>query len=382
MRILLIADGSSFAIESFVKGLKKYKNTDDKLIIGFFEKNMNYQLSTEIRKMVDIYYSNKRSGIIGRIPKLRFVYYKLKQYYNYSKIKHHYDVCHIHAWTANLDYIIRIHKNKCKKLLVSITGSDFSDENSKINYDLIKYIDAFTIANSSYKEQFINKTNNNCKIYDNKYGLLLLDIIDSIKEHDDKTNIKKKWGIKKKEIVVTLGTNGIHFQQHIKALKSIKKSFNNKIPENIIFIIPLTYNRNEQHIKELKEYTNSAKINVQYLNEYMTIQQVAELRIITDIMIQVQTKDQFSGAMQEQMYAGGIVITGEWLSYPELKNNNAYYYTIKYLDELGEIFKLIINNIVKEKEHCNGNKKIISSLSGMKITTKKWLETYKMVLDE
>jgi len=147
----------------------------------------------------------------------------------------------------------------------------------------------------------------------------------------------------------------------------------------------MTYGNNE-HREKIKKYCQEIlqKNNIRYviLQDYMNDQEVAILRKITDIMVNVQDTDAFSASMQESLYAGGIVINGSWLNYDELSKKGAYYETISELKPgaLSSKIEYIIDNLKELKEKAKINKEIIRNINDFDMR-EEWVKVYNKVLE-
>ena len=103
--------------------------------------------------------------------------------------------------------------------------------------------------------------------------------------------------------------------------------------------------------------------------------ELATYRCCTDILIQLQTTDQFSGAMQEVMASGGNVITGAWLPYEILKEKKVHFWTISEFAELTDALKGVTFNPIT-KEQALHNTDVINSLSNWNMVIANWVDLY------
>ena len=94
-------------------------------------------------------------------------------------------------------------------------------------------------------------------------------------------------------------------------------------------------------------------------------------------MINVQTTDQFSGSMQETVFAGNVLINGAWLPYNTFKKEGAFFLEVNDLTELSEKIEYTIDNCEKLKLKTKINRDIIWKLSSWENNSKDWYNLYK-----
>src|SRR5690606_21923209 len=108
------------------------------------------------------------------------------------------------------------------------------------------------------------------------------------------------------------------------------------LPSGCVLIFPFTYGGNNHYISRVKEKLERSSLNYRIIEDYLSDEQISLLRLATDLFIQVQTTDAFSGSMREHLFAKNMVVTGSWLPYQTLVRKGIYFETIKGLQFLGE----------------------------------------------
>ena len=112
------------------------------------------------------------------------------------------------------------------------------------------------------------------------------------------------------------------------------------------------------------------------------VREMAELAMITDVMIHVQTTDQLSSAMLSHMYNGNIVIAGAWLPYVWLQDNNVFFLKVGKIPELTSCLEKVVINLDDYKKQCTGNPDIIYQLSSWENASAMWMRMYTTLLKE
>ncbi|HBT51452.1 MAG TPA: hypothetical protein DEA49_04995 [Petrotoga sp.] len=297
---------------------------------------------------------------------------------------------HIHFLSPHYFFYRKIFKNT--KVIITFWGSDLYrvPKKSKINKflqkQIIKKADIVTVAREKMIADFHKIFGfENKPIYVTRFPIAKdLKLIDSIKEQDLQL-FREKYGVKDNDFIITLGYSSDPGKNHEYMIDEIVK-LNQKF-KNLFIIIPMTYG-NSEHREKIKKYCeeNLQKNNIQYviLENYMDNQEVAILRKITDVMINVQNTDALSASMMETLFAENIVINGDWLNYDELLENGVYFETIPELKSgvLSSKVEYILNNYNTLKEKTKVNKEIIYRMNNLDDIIEDWLKVYNMVLED
>jgi hypothetical protein len=93
-------------------------------------------------------------------------------------------------------------------------------------------------------------------------------------------------------------------------------------------------------------------------------------------MLQLQITDQFSGSMQEHLFARNVVITGSWLPYDTLKEKGSYFIEIDKVEDLNDVLPDVINNFSTYEQRTTNNPGVITELSSWGKNIKQWAEMY------
>ena len=265
------------------------------------------------------------------------------------------------------------------KLILSYWGSDlFRMEEGKLKKTgkFSRCADFVTFDNVDLELKF-NKLYKWSNLIPQKTVMLGLPVLDSIKRkstNNCKEEIRKKWGIDNSKIVIAIGYNGIPEQQHKKVLGVLEK-LDDVYKKKIVLLLQMSYGGNQTYRNSV---TNAAKktgfpyIDIQH---FLTDDEVAEIRILTDIYINAQATDAFSGSVCEYLFADTVLINARWLRYKEFEK-----YAFKYLefDDFNDI-NGIIEKALKEKVDVGNNKKLIWQLRSWEHCAPKWGKIYRRV---
>ncbi len=356
MKVLLISSGEQPAIKGLCTKLNDYYPNDS------FE-HLNY-------------YSKNPYPIFAKIPLLRYIY-RLLIFMSFKTKIRQSDVINIHyidSYTEPLIRLIRYVKRHIM-IVVSVWGSDyFIIQNKAVSYRRKAFAlsDLITFANTSYISDFAARYDNKYdhKVRQVRFGLKQLELIKDILSNTSKDELKNKKQISAKYCILA-GTNAQENQQHELMIEQLNM-LPDEVKRQVCFIFPLTYGNNKERVVNLLKESN---INYLIYDNWLTDQEIAELRIICDIIIQLQTNDQFSGAMQEALYAGNQVITGAWLDYSDFIQRGIDIHYISdfpaLVDQISAVLALI------ELKEVNKNPDRVWELSSWEKNIIAWYEIYK-----
>lgn len=358
-KCLILCSFYSVFTKEFIENMKKYDY-------------INFDVLTADSS----YINEKEKGNVNEVYLYKNVY-ELNQVFN-SLNK--YDIVHIHFLDPFYSVLSEIIKEKCDNLVVSIWGSDYyrmSDENRKIQENILSISDYITIANSDTIVDFNSYYDNKYadKVKNCRFGLKTLEYIELVNDLDIK-DIKKEFNIPANSIVITCGYNASQAHNHLRIIESIYKE-KKTLPENVCFLFPMTYGGSIEYIEEVRNCLEKNEFKYIIFDKFLDYIDIAKIRKVTDIMVQVQNTDQLSGSMQEHLYCNNIVITGKWLPYNTLKSDGCFFLDVSSISDIGSKISYAISNVNDFKEKCKNNKNIINNLSLWKNAIGNWKNIYE-----
>ena len=326
---------------------------------------------------------NSKNCILIRLAKriLKILNQELLKYYvRHSEISNT-DIINLHyiePFKVRLVKLI-LEKNPDIKIIASLWGSDFLRADRK-RITICEYVynkaEIITFNNEDVAEKFDSYFDNKFseKIKIARFGLKSLELIDYYKQTTTRDILKNEYGYKEKYIIC-VGTNSKKEQQHLKIIDELA-SISCDILNNILFIFPLTYGDNE-NAERIKIKLSETKLKHIVLDSWIESEYLAKLRIMSDILIQLQTTDQFSGAMQEALYAESSVVTGSWLPYGFLKKKGVILYEISSFKELHKIVIKLLEE--RNSNILSKNAELIWELGSWEANINQWIDLYKSI---
>ncbi len=288
------------------------------------------------------------------------------QYVNYDDV--------IHA--AILKYIIKA------KLVYSYWGSDLlrlSGRQLYFNGLFVKHADFITFDNRDLEFKFKETYAWASKIPSKTilFGLPVLDIIQRRDGEKTSENIRTEWEIPKDKKVIAVGYSAVAEHHHIEVLRRIEQMDAEKKKE-IFLLLQMTYNGTDRYIKQVADAAKKTGCEYRVLRHYLTNEEVADLRIMTDIYINAQTTDAFSGSVCENLFAGTILINAEWLRYQEFKDYDFQYLEFQDMDEIGRL----VQTAMEKKIDVSKNRKLVWRLRSWECCAPKWQRMFQRLLRE
>jgi len=294
--------------------------------------------------------------------------------------KNKYDLIELHYCDLFHASMIRFYRRFCTKVVAILWGSDIFRLPERL-YPVMKklllqcdIINCSTLPMRDKIKMIMGKEFSEKKITQCLFGLELLNkiqhIVDKSCSKDELANVLELQNYNKNLMIITIGSNGSEGQQHLDIIDSLSNiNFN-----NVYFILPLTYGLSQEYYRKIKQSLIGFKSPSYCLTKFMTTEQIASLRLITDVFIQLQITDALSGAMQEHLYAKNIVITGSWLNYDILKNNGVYYEMVDNVKQIGMKLKSVVENYHLIKKSFYNNSEKIWDLSSWEHCIDDWLK--------
>lgn len=375
IRLLLVGDANSIFITNYALWLKNTKSNFETDILTLTEiKPENQVYYNRVISLSDFpsYHSFYKFKGVRRIV-LHFFYAHI-----ISKLRD-YQYVHFHFISPLIYSLIGLIKQRTNsKIILTIWGSDLY-RIFKIDKSLFRkscqHADSISFTNKESLE-FFKKNYNWPKpnLYECRFGLSPLENISELKLQ--KNECKTELGWDNNRLSVAVGYNLSKGQQHLKILEALRQNEIHTIKDKIQLVFPLGYGGSVEYKKEVLAAIGQSGFEAIIIDKYLSNREVVLLRKATDIMIQVQTTDQFSGSMQEHIFAGNVVITGNWLPYKKLKESGVYFEEVNSIAELPDKLTEIVRNYKSCELKAQHNHEPISMLSRWKNTIDSWMILY------
>jgi hypothetical protein len=274
-----------------------------------------------------------------------------------------------------------------KKLVCSFWGSDLWWYSGTINFILIEKIllraNAITVFTEEMKDLLLVKFG---RRFESKTKVQLFGMNETIRNYiqshckrDSKNGLCKKYDLDENKTLICLSNNAArHRIQHDYLINLIMENIPENLTDAIIFIIPFAYgshNKSEDKliIEEALQKHNCAYL---FLENFLELEEIGELRNAVDIYIQTPLTDSYSMALIESILSKNICITGSWLPYRVIKKNGVYLHEINTLDELPGTLQRILKDPDANKNLVANNPKNVQPIAFWDFTIKSWISLF------
>lgn len=283
-----------------------------------------------------------------------------------------YDVFWIHYLSKQsivLLIFLKIFKRRNKKF-ITLWGSDLL-KMDKLMVFMLKYLHhgiIFTVPTEYMRNRLVSEIPT-ADIRIVKFGLDTIDNIDKVRYGDSEnilSKFAKKYNLDSNKVIIAIGTNSSKNQQTIDVIQILNECSVNL--SNFMFVFHLSYG-DASYATEIESQLANSKLNYRIIYDFLLGEDLACLRMISNLLVQVQKVDAFSGAMQEVLYSGNRVITGNWLDYKEICGRLDGLY---FVDKLSDIPSQLLNIYHSPREKCNGD--LIKELSSWSSVQNTWMD--------
>jgi len=205
------------------------------------------------------------------------------------------------------------------------------------------------------------------------FGCSGLDSLDDLKSENKKES-KQRLGIPVNSLGIACGYSSDPRQNHMEMINSILK-VRDVLPQDVFLVFPMTYGAQEYSL-QIESYLKKTTLHYKIFNQFLDAYDIARIRKVSDIMINIQDTDQLSCSMLEHMYAGGVIITGGWLPYDILTAKGAFLTTINSIRDVGAELLTIIHKIDDLQKLSIPNKSIVDQMERWDRNIKSWAEFF------
>jgi glycosyltransferase involved in cell wall biosynthesis len=378
MNVLLVRDGNHQFITNFTKWLVK---EDETIKIDVLTRTKINKENVNIYKNIYSHLNIRYINFFSKIPFLRKAYRYLYYIFFINKNIEKYGLIHFHFIDQDAYFLSKFLKKSHSSIpiIFSIWGSDFyrlPKKNEKHFIQACNAVDEITFTNQQTLDDFKDKFNwskNNLQVI--RFGIAPLEDLKELNLTNKEC--KQRLGWNENKIAITIGSNLSPYQQHEEIINAFLKTPILNYKDDIQLVFPFTYGGTPEYKKHMLSLVEDLPYEKYVYPHFLTDEKVAMIRKASDIMINLQKTDQFSGAMQEHLYAKNVVITGVWLPYGLLKETGAWFVEVDHLDEIPDKLSYILNDFENFQADMTTNPSAIVALSSWGKNIKQWLNLYK-----
>lgn len=267
--------------------------------------------------------------------------------------------------------------------VISCWGSDVLRNadctNHLIQKSLLENASAITVTGLEFKEIVLAKFGRHLepKIINTYFN----PGIEKIRTYANHHQFKIKPSCPKQIWRICLGHNGFKEGNHSLLIQEIATLPDN-VKSKIELLIPMTYGAHSDYIEEIRYQAAQSGCQFKLFEDYMTDEEVYELRLITDILIFAPVSDAFSATVTQAFAAKTVVIVGTWLPYKTRLTTGFNYHEIRTYHEAGSCIMSILDHWDSEQLVLEENCKLADKLFSEKAIGSGWIKAYHLALTE
>lgn len=335
--------------------------------------NLRYQFLHSGRKVSHL------TKLVASIPKNRTTVFLLRKLlYNaiLKSVQKDFDAIDVHYFS---DTYVRFLKKMGKPYKITTWGSDFYRESQKcLEKKRSVYLNAKNIqveTSTVMKDMVAYEPGLKEKIRICNFGVDILNEIDQLLSRGYSEKLIK---CPKDTTIVTCGYNGTIAQQHLMILEQIK-NLDDDIKRRIYLCIPATYGLTDSYEADLEVKLKEIGVKYVIIKNRLSEIDLAKLRLETDVVINMQTSDSLSSSLLQHLYAGNVLLLGDWLPQDTYKEYGIHYRTVTE-NNLTETLAKVLRNLFLEKMEYKDNHDKIGTFATWDSVSTRQLEIYQELL--
>jgi len=357
---------------------KKHKPEID-LLLGELDPAVRFKKPTSSNRFASL----KHRLIYGkRNPfTIRWIYNSLRSYLSNQE----FDLIHVHALSPTPTPIMKLlTKLQSHPIVVSCWGSDVlrsSDMDfAKKQQSLLRRSDMITVSSPEI-----------CEIVLSKYGRDLLNkiattyhspSIHSVTDRNqtkDQQEFRAKHQIASERKIVCVSHNGHAGGQHLALINSLKEL--DVVEQQMIHLLfPMTYGANKERIEMVRNEVSNTKFEFTILTEYLSDDEVAQLRSSCDVFIYAPVSDAFSASVSQALAAKSICILGSWLPYKLRVQAGLKYWEVDSPSGVAGELSSILRNWTDARQQIENNRSLSIEMFERKKLGQQWIDVYEKAI--
>ena len=370
-RILIVGALTTTHIRRLVGKLGASKTEDEELFVFDTAFRVNY-IFPEVEGIKHFYglKSNWLFRILSKIPKVRVFayYYLIKKSFKAVLSAEKFNLISFVGVMNLTSYLIGLSHRKGVKTHIVPLGSDVLRTS--------KYCEPY-LRKACKKSDFGLYLINRFEIPDYKmvaagFGSDAIDQIDRMKGTLSRQELATMLKLPETPYYIACGYNANIEQNHEEMLRAIADN-KDLLPNDYCIIVQLSYGIQKEELKQkLPVLAQSLGLNIYIISDFLSLEQVAALRLITDLFIHVQKTDAMNASIMEYLLADTEVINGEWLKYSFIEQDGKQYHSCENLDQLSSCVRRVLTNRKSQNQVTENTKQVIRNYKSWKVALNNW----------
>jgi hypothetical protein len=296
-----------------------------------------------------------------------------------------YDIVNFHLLSdAALRYLRFV--PSAARVVLSFWGSDLYRQpfpQSAVQYRALKRADRITLNTPEMREVLLAKFGRHLspKVETVLFGLdpAVIHAIQTQRKEDARTHFLASHGLDPTVITVAIGYNASTEQRQAEVIQELAK-----LPlatrQRLALVLPMTYGGSVARASEMLDAARGLSLCAIALTEFLSVSELATLRLACDVAIHVPDSDAISASLVEFMWAGAVPIIGSWLPYGQVRAAGAFMREVGSLGDVPIALTDILTDLANHRARAQGNSARLGFLMASE-QARKWVAIYRSVLD-
>lgn len=145
------------------------------------------------------------------------------------------------------------------------------------------------------------------------------------------------------------------------------------LPSNYLIVIQLSYGVFKKELyQELSDLAKQLELNVYFIRDFLTTEQVIYLRKLIDLFIHVQKSDATNASILEYLLCDTTIINGAWLKYSYLESKGFPYYICNSMEELPQCVNRVLSGSGGEIVDASNYRSAIARMKDWTQALERW----------
>jgi len=245
---------------------------------------------------------------------------------------------------------------------------------------LLRLASGITITGNEFKEVVLSKYGRDLlpKIHEAFFNPQVEGFSDSNRSEASQ-RFQARWNIPTDRTIICVSHNGLSGGQHLDLIESIVTIDKNK-KDSLFFVVPMTYGAGSEYQDLISRTLSKKGLPGIVLKEFLTEDELKDLRLATDILIYAPVSDAFSASVSQALAAGSVAILGSWLPYKARRRAGFKYWEIDSPGEAGQMLNEILEDWPKAKLQSEPNRKLSAEFFCQERIGQQWINVYKSAI--
>ncbi len=295
-----------------------------------------------------------------------------------------YDLIHLHSL-----FRTPVHEALCghrgTPLVVSCWGSDvFRTSEMRLlalQQRVLRRADAITASGPEFREVVLSKYGRD--LGDRIHSTFFAPGLETVLGRDAAAGRRlfcDRHGLPGDRKILCVGHSGFPEGQHVDLIRGLEV-LAPAHREGLQLVVPMTYGCGDDYRRAVATAAESAGFPATIVSEYMTDDQMAEMRCASDILLYAPTSDAFSASVSQALAVGTVCVVGSWLPYKTRHRAGFRFWEIDHPSDSGVVLAPLLERWEESLSECAVNRGLSVDFFDPERLGRGWLDAYEAAID-